>query len=287
MKKGNLYKRRIGRTLGGEIVNTVILIIFGAFMFLPMLYVISNAFKPLDELFIFPPRFIVRQPTLANFKSISSLFAENMVPFTRYLFNTLFITVLGTGGHVIIASMAAYVFEKRPFKGSNVIFKLVVTSLMFTASVTAIPNYLIMSALGWIDSYYAVIIPALGSTMGVFLMKQFMCGIHNSLLEAAQIDGAGEQYIFWHIVMPNVKPAWYTLIIFCFQSMWASTGGGFIFSEQLKTLPVALSQVVNAGISRSGSSAAISLLMLIVPIAVFLISQSNVLETMVSSGIKE
>lgn len=287
MKRIKVIKRRHGRTVSGEIVNFICLLIFGFFMLLPMLYIIGNAFKPMDELFVYPPRIFARRPTLGNFKALSTLFSESMVPFSRYFVNTLMITGIGSVGHVVIASMAAYVFEKHPFKGSNIIFKLVVTSLMFTTSVTAIPGYLIMSRLGWIDSSLAVIVPALGSTMGVFLMKQFMCGFPDVIIEAARIDGASEHYIFWKIVMPNVKPAWFTLIIFCFQNMWSTTGNGYIFSEEKKPLMTALNQVVSSGISRTGVSAAISLLMMIVPIVVFVISQSNVMETMVSSGIKD
>lgn len=287
MKHVKVIKRRQGRTVSGEVVNFIFLLVFGLFMFLPMLFIIGNAFKPMDEMFVYPPRFFPRHPTLGNFKALSTLFSESMVPFSRYFVNTLMITGIGAFGHVVIASMAAYVFEKRPFPGSNIIFKLVVTSLMFTSSVTAIPSYLIMSRLGWIDSSLAVIVPALGSTMGVFLMKQFMCGFPDTILEAARIDGASEHYIFRKIVMPNVKPACFTLIIFCFQSMWSTTGNGYIFSEDKKPLMTALNQVVSSGISRTGVSAAISLLMMIVPIVVFVISQSNVMETMVSSGMKD
>ena len=285
--KFKLIKPRAGRSLAGDIINFVFLCLFAAVMVLPMVYAISNAFKPLDELFVFPPRFFVRNPTLDNFKGISALFTETMVPFSRYVSNTLFITVGGTVGSIFIASAAGYVLEKKSFPGKNALFSLVVTALMFTATVTAIPNYLVMSKLGIVDTYWSIFLPVFGASFNVFLMKQFMVNVPDTILEAARVDGAGEQRIFWTIVMPSVKSAWLTLIIFSFQSLWGITGSGTIYSEQLKTLPYALSQAVTAGISRTGESAAISCLMMIVPITVFIVTQSNVMETMMSSGIKE
>lgn len=285
--KFKLIKPRAGRSLAGDIINLLFLCLFAAVMVLPLVYAVSNAFKPLDELFVFPPRFFVRNPTLDNFKGISALFTETMVPFSRYVSNTIFITVGGTLGSIFIASAAGYVLEKKSFPGKNALFSLVVTALMFTATVTAIPNYLVMSKLGIVDTYWSIFLPVFGSSFNVFLMKQFMVNVPDTILEAARVDGAGEQRIFWTIVMPSVKSAWLTLIIFSFQSLWGITGSGTIYSEQLKTLPYALSQAVTAGISRTGESAAISCLMMIVPITVFIVTQSNVMETMMSSGIKE
>ena len=286
MKLPSKLKGRPGRSLSGDAVNAVVLIAFGAFMILPMVYVVSNAFKPLDELFMYPPRFFVRNPTWDNFASLNTIFSDSYVPFGRYVYNTLFITVVATVGQVFISSMAGYVLEKKRFPGDKLLFGMIVTSLMFTATVTEIPNYLIMSRLKWIDTHWSIVVPAVGSTMGVFLMKQFMETIPDTVLEAARIDGAGENTIFWKIVMPNVKPAWLTVTIFTVQSMWGTTGGSYLYSEELKTLPYALSQIVSSGIARTGAGAAVSLLMLIVPVTVLIISQRNVLQTMMSSGIK-
>ena len=285
--KIRLIKPRAGRSLAGEIINFVFLCLFAAVMVLPMVYAISNAFKPLDELFVFPPRFFVRNPTLNNFKGISALFTETLVPFSRYVSNTLLITAVGTAGSIFLASAAGYVLEKKRFPGQKAIFSTVVTALMFTSAVTGIPNYLIMSRLGIIDTYWSIFLPTFGSAFNVFLMKQFMVNVPDTILEAARVDGAGEQRIFWRIVMPSVKSAWLTLIIFSFQSLWGTTASGTVYSEELKTLPYALSQAVTAGISRTGESAAISMLMMVVPITVFVVTQSNVMETMMSSGIKE
>lgn len=275
------------RSLGGDVANVIILVIFGAFFALPLIYAISNAFKPLDEIFIFPPRFFVRNPTTENFQDLFILMQQSWVPFSRYIFNTVFITIIGTCGHVIIASMAAYVLAKHKFPGRVFFFNIVVLSLMFSYHVTAIPSYLIMSSLGWVDTYYAIVIPQFAYSLGLFLMKQFMEQIPDSILEAARIDGASEFHIFWRIAMPTVKPAWLTLIIFVFQNLWNTTGGAYIYSEELKTLPYALQQILAGGIARAGVSAAAALVMMSVPIILFIIAQSNVIETMATSGLKE
>lgn len=279
--------RKVNRTAGGNITMDVLLILMGLFTALPLYLMIINAFKPLNELWVFPPRFYVRNPTANNFRDMLSVMSESAVPMLRYLFNTLFITVVGTIGQILIASMCAYPLAKHDFPGHKVYFKLIYLSLMFSTAVTAIPTYLIMARLGWVDTYLAVIVPVLGSTMGVYLMKQFMEQIHNAILESARIDGASEYRIFWSIVMPNVKSAWLTLTVFSVQGLWSMASNPYIYSEQLKTLNYALSQILSAGIARAGVGCAVSLVMMAVPIIVFLITQSNVLETMSSSGVKE
>jgi len=163
---------------------------------------------------------------------------------------------------------------------------IIVYALMFNGTVTAIPNYLIMSSLGLVDTYWAVILPAVGSTLGLYLMKNFMVQVPDEMIEAAKIDGASEFKTYWRVVMPLCKPAWITLVILSFQQMWGTTGGIFIYSEELKPVSYVLSQLVSGGIARTGVSSAISLIMLSVPVTVFIISQSNVIETMATSGIK-
>lgn len=276
-----------GRSLGGDLFIFAILAFFGLFMLIPMVYTVCNAFKPLDELFVFPPHIFVKHPTLDNFSDLNLLMSESWVPFSRYIFNTFFITILGIVGQVIIASLAAYVLEKRDIPGGKVFFKTVVTTLMFTSAVTQIPSFIVMHKLGLVDSLWSIIIPAWGSSMGLYLMKQFMSGIPDSLLEAARIDGSSEWRTFWTIVMPNVKPAWLTLIIFTIQSLWGATGGVYIFSEDLKTLPYAMSQIISGGVARAGAGAAVGVVMLVVPITVFIVSQSNIIQTMASSGMKD
>lgn len=290
-KKFNIHHKSMrslhARSLGGDLTIFAVLAFFGLFMLVPLVYTICNAFKPLDELFIFPPHILVKNPTLDNFSDLNLLMSESWVPFARYVFNTVFITVVGIAGHVVIASMAAYVLEKRDMPGGKIFFKTVVTTLMFTSAVTQIPSFIIMSKLGWVNTLWSIIVPAFGAPIGLYLMKQFMSGIPDSLLEAARIDGSGEMRTFWTIVMPNVKPAWLTLIIFSIQSLWGATGGVYIFSEELKTLPYAMSQIISGGVARAGAGAAVGVIMMIVPISVFIISQSNIIQTMASSGMKD
>ena len=283
-----IYRKRVTRSPGGDVAALVMLVSLGAFMALPMVYVISSAFKPLNELFLFPPRFFVRNPTLDNFKDLAILMAESWVPMSRYFLNTLLITSLGTAGHVLFASLCAFAIAKHHFPGSRLIFNLIILSLMFAPEVTAIPNYLTISFLGWIDSYRAIIVPAWASSLGLFLIKQFMDQmVPDSLLEAARIDGAGELRVFWQVAMPTVRPAWLTLIILSFQSLWGNTGSSFIYSENLKTLPYALNQIVAGGIARAGVGAAVALVMMIVPVTVFVLNQRSVVQTMGTSGLKE
>ncbi|MCU6711140.1 carbohydrate ABC transporter permease [Paenibacillus sp. J5C_2022] len=285
-----LRARRLNRSWTVDILLFLLLAGVGAFMAMPLVFVINNAFKPLDEIFLFPPKFFVRYPTLVNFVDLYHLLAAFWVPYTRYIFNTVFIAVIGTAGHVIFASLAAYPLAKKQFPGRNALFAIVVLSLMFSPHVTAIPNYMTMSWIGFLDSYWAVIIPAFGSSLGLFLMKQFMEQmVPDAILEAARIDGCSEYRIFWRVVMPIVRPAWLTLIIFSFQGLWGSGGSGkvYIYSEQLKTIDYALGQILAGGIVRTGPSMAATLLMISVPILIFVITQSNVIQTMSTSGMKD
>ncbi|MBM7542635.1 carbohydrate ABC transporter permease [Amphibacillus cookii] len=282
-----LIKKRLNRSLPVSLMLFLFLALFGAFMALPLVYAVNNAFKPLDELFIFPPRFFVRNPTLDNFFDLAAVMGDSWVPLSRYFFNTIVITLFGTVGHIILASMAAYPLAKYKFPGSSAIFRVVVLSLMFSPHVTAIPNYMVMSRLGWIDTHLSLIVPAMAFPLGLFLMKQFMEQLPDAMLEAAKIDGASEYRIFWKIVMPNVKPAWLTLLILQFPVLWGTNGGDFVYSEELKTLNYALQQIILGGIARAGVGAAVALILMVVPITLFIISQSNVIQTMSSSGMKD
>ena len=278
-------KRR--RSLAVDILLFILLALFGVFSLFPLIFTVVNAFKPMSEIFIFPPRLTVDNPTLNNFYDLSFILESFDVPMSRYIFNTALITGLGTLGTVLLGSMAAFALAKYTFPGSRLMSSLIVYALMFSASVTAIPNYLIMTWLGLVDTYWAVILTAVGGTLGLYLMKNFIVQIPDSLIEAATIDGANEFTIYWRIIMPLCKPAWITLIILSFQQMWGTTGGVFIYTEELKPVSYVLSQLVSGGIARTGVSSAVSLIMMTVPVAVFVISQSNVLETMSTSGMKD
>lgn len=277
-----------GRSRWGNILNFLFICLVGVFMLFPLLYIINNAFKPLDELFMFPPNFFVRNPTFDNFTNISVLMSESWIPFSRYVFNTLFITAVATFFHIVLASLAAYVLEKRDFPGAKPIFKVMEISLLFTTTATAIPSYIIMSYLGMIDTSWALIVPYVGSTMGLYLMKQHLSStVPNALLEAARIDGASELRIFASIVMPLAKPAWLTMMMFAVQSMWTQQGASQIFTEAKKPLTYALNQIVTGGVARAGAGAAVQLILITPPILMFVLIQSQVLDTMASSGMKD
>ncbi len=279
-------KTRTGRSVGGNILMFLFLALFGLFFLLPGLYAAITAFKPANEILVFPPRLFVRRPTFSNFIWLSNLMTDFWVPLSRYLFNSIFLTLVGTVGHILLASMAAYPMAKHRFFGQKVISQTIVLSLLFTASVTYIPQYIILSVSHMIDTYWAVILPAFQSSLGLYLMMNFMNKIPDEMLEAARIDGAKEIRIFWSIVMPNVRPAWLTLMIFSFQSLWNSNGGGFIYNESLKPLPAVMATIAAGGVVRTGATAASALLLMIPPILLFLCSQSRVIETMSTSGLK-
>ena len=282
------HKVVLNRSAGGDTGITVMLIILGAFMFLPMYYVVIQALKPLDELFMFPPRFYVINPTFDNFADLVTLLSDSWVPFSRYIFNTVFITFCGTLGNLIIASMAAYALAKLRFPGRNAIFQIIVLSLMFHPTVNQVTHFIVLSAFGWIDTYLSVIVPSMAGTMGLYLMKQFMdSSVPDTVLESARLDGASEFRTFLTIAMPMVKPAWLTLIIECFKSLWNAGASAYIHSEELKSFNYAINQIVSGGVARSGAGAAATVVMMIVPILVFILNQSQIIETMGSSGMKD
>ncbi len=280
--------QRVSRSVGGTVCLFIFMIIFAFFMVLPMWLAICNSLKPLSELWEFPPKFYVRNPTFKNFIDMFNDMSDSLVPFTRYIFNTLFITAAGTAGNIILSSMCAFPLAKKKFPGKEGIFQVIVLSLMFNGTVTAIPNYIIMSALGWIDTPWSLVVPAFASTLGLYLMKQFMeQSVPTSLLEAARIDGASQWLIFWKIVMPCVKPAWLTQLLLSVQSLWNLGSSTYIFSDEKKTLAYALSQIVSGGIAKAGVGAAVAVFMMIVPIGIFIFSQSNIIDTMATSGMKD
>lgn len=282
-----IRRRHPNRSIGGDIGIYLMLVIVALLMAFPLVFAISASLKPLDELFRFPPTVFPRHPTTDNYSDLLVTMGQSFVPFSRYLFNTFFITFVGTAGHLLIASMAAFVLAKYRFPGGRLFFGVVTTCLMFTGYVTGIPNYLIMSRLHIIDTYWALILPAFSAPIGLFMMKQFMEGLPTALIEAAHIDGAGEMRIFWSIVMPNVKPAWLTVIIFSVQGLWNNSASTVIYSEAKKTLSYALQQIQAGGIARTGQAAAVTVVVMLVPITIFILFQGQIVETMSSSGLKD
>lgn len=281
--------KRYTRSKAGNFFYVLFLLLAALFSVLPLIYCVVTSFKPLDELLIFPPTLVtVKRPTLQNYAALPGLLSNLKVPLTRYIFNSVFVSVVTTFFYVILSSMAAFALSKSKLKVKRPFFMMVQFALLFNGFTLAIPQYLIYSFMGIIDTYWVYILPHLAGTMGVFLMKQYMEGsIPDALLEAARIDGAGPYRIFVQIVLPMVKPCIMTLMLFGFRDAWAAAPGETIFTEALKTLPGAMSQIAAGGIARQGSSMAVTVIMMIPPIVVYMISQSNVLESMNSAGIKE
>lgn len=279
--------KKVNRSLGGDIVTVLFLVLVGAFMVLPMLFAIGSSFKPNDELFRFPPTIFPQNWVTTNYTDLFVLMNTSWVPFTRYFFNTLFITAAGTIGQIICCSLCAFALSLHRFPGNKFITKLIELALMFNGAVLWIPSYMIMSSLGFVNTQWALIVPVFSSAMGLHLIRSFMTQIPMAVVEAARVDGASHLRVFWSIVMPNIKSAWLTLMIFAVQGLWNAGASIYIQSESLKTIAYALQQIISVGIARAGVGNAVTVVMMAVPIVMFVISQSNIIETMATSGMKD
>lgn len=268
-----------------------IMTVFALLMVMPLVYLITTAFKPLSELFLFPPRFFVMNPTIRNFFDLFAATEASIVPFSRYVFNSLLVAIAIVAAGVFISAMAAYPLSKHktmPFR--EPLFKLIVLALMFAPQVTQIPQYIIMSRSGTMDTYFALILPGLAAPMGLFLMKQYLDSVPDALLEAARIDGAGEWRTFIYVVMPMLMPAVATMTLLTFIGAWNNAGPAMLYTttDQMKTLPYAISTISGGAgsVARVGALAAASLLMIIPTLVMFIVTQRRVMETMAHSGIK-
>lgn len=263
------------------------LLIFTAF---PLVAMINRAFMPLEELFVYPPRIIVRRPTMKNFVDLLTSLSASTVPFTRYIFNSVWITVITVMLSVVISCLGAYGLVKHKPFGANALFAVVLAGLMFSGHVTQISNYMVVSKMGLINTYAALIIPKIAVAYNFFLVKQFCEQLPDSLLEAARIDGANELKVFFKIAMPLLKPAWSTLAVFSFVSNWNDSFSPLVYitSVQMKTLPLALQTLAGGAgvVARSGSVGAATLLTTIPTIIVYTIMRGRVMQTMTYSGIK-
>jgi len=275
----------LNRSKGGDAGITFLLILMGVAMFLPMWYLVITAFKPLGERNITPPNLYVIKPTFQNFIDLFTNMNSTWVPISRYIFNTVIISVSATFGCLVLGSITAYALSKIKFPGRNGIFKMIQWSLMISSTITGITNFFIFVFLGWLNTYWISIVPVWASTLGLYLMKQFIdSNVSDEMIEAARIDGAGEFRIYWQIVMPLVKPAWLTLLVTTFQSVWNSGASVYVWSEQLKTFNTAITAI--SGVS-AGAASAGSVVMMSVPIIIFIVNQAKIVETMGSSGMKD
>lgn len=280
-------KGRSNRSVGGTVFLLLFIMAFAIFAVFPVLFMVGNAFKPMRELYRYPPTVVPQNPTGQNFKDLLAYASESLVPFTRYLFNTGVLVLAGCLGQILLSAMAAFPLAKSEFKGRKLMSSLVVYALMFSGAVTAVPNYLIMTKLGLIDSLWAIILPSFASTLGLYLLQNFMEMLPDSLIEAAKIDGASYFRTLVSIILPVVKPALMTVFIFTFQNLWGNTGGSVLYTENIKPLSYMLSRIASTGIARQGMASAASLLSFIIPVLIFIVTQSNVMETMATSGMKD
>ena len=279
--------KQAGRKIGGTIAIFAFLTLLGLFMLFPIYLILIMSVKPVEELFIFPPKLYAMRPTLDNFSDMFEVLNSNRVPFSRYVFNSVAVTVSVTVLQCIFASMAAFVLAKCKFPGSKLINSIIVVALLYQSNVIYIMQYIVLAKLGLIDNPLALILPSIASPMGLFLMRQSISQVPDAMIEAAKVDGAGLFRICWQIVMPNQKPALMTIIIFAFQAAWRIEAGSVVFQEQYKTLPTVVNQAASAGLARAGVAAAAAVFMLIPPIVVFMLAQRQVIETMAHSGIKD
>ena len=278
---------RLNRKASGDVFMLVVVGLMAAFSFFPLLMAVSMSLKPIHELFYYPPKLLAENPTLDNFRMLLGLMQNTRVSFFRYAFNTVFISLAVTIGHVFLASMCAYPLAKLKIPGINLLNTMVMLSLMFVSAVTDVANYLTISWLGWLDTYKACIIPAMGASLGLFIMRNYISTIPDSLLEAARMDGCSHFQVYWRVIMPLSKPAWLTVGILMFQQVWSMDNTNYVYDESMKTLPYALSQITSGALVRVGAGQAVGVLMMIVPAIVFMVNQTKIIDTMASAGIKE
>ena len=285
-----------GHYLFSVSISKLILFVFlgllVVFTSLPLVYVVSTALKPIDELFLFPPRFITRRPTLINLENLFSAMDSSAIPFTRYIFNSLLTTGVTVVSTIMVSCMAAYGLVKHKPRGGNIVFSLVLMALMFSPHVTQIPNYMVVKSLRLLDTYWALILPKIAVAFNMFLVKQFIEQMPDAFLEAARIDGAGEWKLFGSIVMPYVKPAWATLVVFSFVSNWNDYFSPLVFISKstLKTLPLAVQNIAggpgSSALATAGIMAAATFVITLPTVIIFTLMQQRVMSVMAHSGIK-
>lgn len=285
-------KRQYERMTFGWVMLYIFMILLVFLTALPLVYMINTAFKPIDELFLFPPRYFVKNPTMQNFYDLVTALSSSTVPFGRYVINSVSVTTIIVILTVIVSSMGAYSLQKLKPPGANALFSIIIAALMFSPHVTQIPRYMVVNSLGLIDTFGALILPSIAVAYNFFLMKQFLEQFPEEILESARIDGAREWTIYFKLVMPSTTPAWSTLVVFSFVSNWNDYFTPLIFtqSQTMKTLPLALQTIAGGpatmSIGRAGAVSAATFLMTLPTVVIFMIMQTKVMQTMVHSGIK-
>lgn len=271
----------------------LLLLPLAGFMLLPIVFILSSAFKPPDELYAYPPRFFVASPTFKNFTDLFSKMSSSGIPVSRYLFNSIVITLTAVAASILVSSTAAYALSKKRFKLKQTLFAINTVALMFVPIAVTIPRFLIIEKLDLLDSFWVHILPGLAMPVGLFLLKQFMDGIPNEVIEAAQIDGATDLQTYWRIILPMIKPAIATIAILAFQAAWnnAEISTLYVNNESLKTFAFYLSTLTTTttganAVAGQGIAAAAALIMFLPNLIIFIFLQSQVMSTMSHSGLK-
>lgn len=269
-----------------------VLVPLAVFMLLPLIYIVCHAFKPLDELFAFPPQLFVKNPTWNNFKNLFEVGSQTVVPMTRYLFNSIIVTILVVVGTWVITVTAGYALSKKKFKLKNKLLAINQAALMFVAIAVTIPRYFIITNIGLSNNLFVHILPLLAMPVGLFLIKQFIDQVPNDLIEAAHIDGANDLQVIFKVIIPIIKPAIVTVGILAFQSVWSNveTSNIFVQDESLKTFAFYMNTLTASTTGNSvvgvGMQAAATVIMFIPNLVIFIVMQSKVMDTMAHSGIK-
>ena len=274
----------------GQIKIILIILPLVIFMAMPIIFIANHAFKPMEELFAFPPTFFVRNATLENFTKLIKFSRTAGIPLSRYVFNSIAVTVLTVGLSLLFTTCAAFALAKLKFKGRNLMMQINQIALMFVATAVLIPRYLVVCKFGMIDTTWAHVLPLVAMPVALFLVKQFVEQVPDSLIEAAYMDGATDMQVYRKVIIPMIKPAIATAAILVFQQVWTNmeTSNYYINDDSMKTLTFYMNSLVNANnsVSGQGIAAAATLIMFIPNLVLFIILQNNVMNTMAHSGIK-
>ena len=274
----------------GQLKIILIVLPLVIFMGMPIIFIINHAFKPMEELFAFPPTFFVKNPTLENFTKLIKFSDSSGIPLSRYIFNSLLVTAITVGVALLLTTMSAFALSKIKFKGRNLLGQINQIAIMFVSTAVLIPRYLVICNLGLIDNLLAHILPLVAMPVALFLVKQFVEQIPDSLLEAAYMDGATDFDVYLKVILPMIKPAIATASILVFQQVWTNmeTSSYFFNDDSMKTLTFYMNTLVNVNntVAGQGMSPAASLIMFVPNLVLFIILQNKVMNTMANSGIK-
>ncbi len=273
-----------------QIPMYLVLVPLAIFMAIPIVFIINHAFKPIEELFAFPPTFFVENPVMDNFTRLVRQANAGGISISRYIFNSLVVTASVVLLSIVMSSMAAFALSKLRFRAKNTLMEINNLAMMFVPIAVIIPRYLLVDNLGLINTYFAHVLPLVAMPVGMFLVKQFTDQVPDSLIEAAIVDGAGYFKVYRKIILPMIKPAIATVAILAFQSVWNNTETSTMYTnkESMRTLTFYMNTLASNtnAVAGQGVAAAASLIMFLPNLILFILCQSKVMNTMAHSGIK-